>query len=177
MAPIQPWYLSTFAVAEQLYDALIVWSQQQEITVTDTSLAFFHQFIPELAVGSYESSTTTYSTLITAIKNFADGFVLINAKYTPPDGGLAEQYNRHNGSPLSARDLTWSYASALTAFAARDGFKPPSWGAAGLMVPLVCTANPGPTVSVTFNVRVTTDWEGESEFFHACNRTQLVLCV
>jgi len=158
---MQPWYLSTFAVAEQLYDALIVWNQQQKIDVTATSLAFFRQFIPSLATGSYAASTSTYSTLTTSIKNFADGFVLVNAKYTPSDGGLAEQYTRANGSPLSARDLTWSYASALTAFAARDGFVPPSWGASGLTVPSSCTANPGPTVSVTFNVQATTVSGGE----------------
>ena len=164
MTYIQPWYLSTFAVAEQLYDALIVWEQQQEITVTATSLAFFRQFISKITVGSYAGSTSTYSTLITAIKDFADGFVLLNAKYTPSDGGLAEQYTRNNGSPLSAKDLTWSYASALTAFAARDGYKPSPWGAAGLVVPSVCSFNPGPTASVTFTVEAFTNPGGESEF-------------
>ena len=161
----QPWYLSTFAVAEQLYDALIVWEQQQKIDVTATSLAFFRQFIPSLDIGSYASSTSTYSNLTTSVKTFADGFVIINAKYTPSDGGLAEQYTRANGSPLSARDLTWSYASALTAFAARDGFIPPSWGASGLTIPSSCAANPSPTVSVTFNVHATTDFGGEKKFF------------
>jgi len=151
-----PWYLCTFAVAEQLYDALIVWDQEQNVNVTNTSLAFFRQFIPTLTTGSYAASTSTYSTLVTSVKDFADGFVLINAEYTPSDGGLAEQYTRSGGSPLSARDLTWSYASALTAFAARDGFIPPSWGASGLTVPSSCTPNPGPTVSVSFNVQATT---------------------
>ena len=162
---IQPWYLSTFAVAEQLYDALIVWDQQQGINITTTSLAFFRQFISDLSTGSYAASTSTYSTLTTSIKNFADGFVLINAKYTPSDGGLAEQYTRGKGSPLSARDLTWSYASALTAFAARDGFVPPSWGASGLIVPSSCSANSGPTVSVNFNVYATTVIGGERKPF------------
>ncbi|KAF9645775.1 glucoamylase [Thelephora ganbajun] len=161
--PEDPWYLSTFAVAEQLYDALIVWEQQQRINVNATSLTFFRQFIPNLATGSYAASTSTYSTLVTSVKNFADGFILINAKYTPSDGSLAEQYTRANGSPLSARDLTWSYASALTAFAARDGFIPPSWGASGLTVPSSCAANPVPTVSVTFNVQATTVF-GENIF-------------
>jgi glucoamylase len=158
-----PWYLSTFAVAEQLYDALIVWDQQQEINVTSTSLPFFRQFISDLGTGSYPASTSTFSTLITSIKNFADGFLLVNAKYTPTDGGLAEQFTRDNGSPLSAKDLTWSYASALTAFAARDGFVPAAWGAAGLTVPSVCKTNTGPTASVTFNVRATTNF-GENVF-------------
>jgi len=161
MSSTQPWYLSIFAVAEQLYDALIVWNQQQKINVTATSLPFFRQFIPDLAVGSYTSSTSTYSTLTTSVKTFADGFLLVNAKYTPSDGSLAEQFTRTGGSPLSARDLTWSYASALTAFAARGSFIPPSWGASGLIVPSSCAANPGPTVSVTFNVQAATVLGGE----------------
>jgi glucoamylase len=160
---IQPWYLSTFAVAEQLYDAIIVWDKLQEINVTTTSLSFFRQFIPSITTGSYPASTKSYSTLIAAIKDFADGFVLINARYTPSDGGLAEQFNRNSGSPLSAKDLTWSYASALTVFAARDGYVPPTWGAAGFVVPSVCSSNPGPTTSVTFGVQATTNPGGESE--------------
>jgi len=162
---IQPWYLSTFAVAEQLYEALIVWNLQQNIDVTVTSLAFFSQFIPSLVTGSYAASTSTYSALVTSVKSFADGFILINANYTPSNGSLAEQYTHTNGSPLSARDLTWSYASALTAFAARDGFTPSSWGAAGLTVPSSCAANPGPIVSITFNVRATTIPGGERKPF------------
>lgn len=40
-------------------------------------------------------------------------------KYTPPNGALAEQFSRYDGSPLSAQDLTWSYTSFLTAVQAR----------------------------------------------------------
>jgi glucoamylase len=35
-----------------------------------------------------------------------------------PDGGLPEQFDRNNGYVRGARDLTWSYASYLTAFRA-----------------------------------------------------------
>ena len=153
--------MSTFAVAEQLYDAIIVWDKQQEINVTTTSLPFFSQFISAITTGSYPASSSTYSTLLSSIKTFADGFVLVNAQYTPTDGGLAEQYTRNNGSPLSAKDLTWSYASALTAFAARGGFTPETWGAAGLTVPSVCVSNPGPTATVRFTVNATTVYGGE----------------
>ena len=84
----------------------------------------------------------------------------MNAKYTPKDGSLAEQYHRDDGRPLSAADLTWSYASALTAFAARNGTFPRSWGAKGLVVSSVCHANPGPTVQATFNVVAHTQYGG-----------------
>ncbi|TFK40744.1 glucoamylase [Crucibulum laeve] len=158
-----PWYLTTAAVAEQLYDALIVWNQQKSITVTSTSLAFFRQFSSTVAAGTFASSTPTFTTLTTAVKTFADGFLAINAKYTPSNGGLAEQFDKSTGTPLSAVDLTWSYAAALTAFDARKGVVPVSWGAKGLVVPTTCSLNTGPTVQVTFNVVATTQL-GENIF-------------
>lgn len=158
-----PWYLSTFAVAEQLYDALIVWESQGSITVTSTSLPFFKQFSSSISTGTYASSSSTFTTLINAIQTFADGFVAVNAKHTPANGGLAEQFDRNSGNALSAVDLTWSYASALTAFEARTGYASPSWGAAGLKVPASCQGNAVPTVAVTFNVQATTVF-GENIF-------------
>ncbi|ETW81510.1 glycoside hydrolase family 15 protein [Heterobasidion irregulare TC 32-1] len=158
-----PWYLTTLAVAEQLYDALTTWNQLGGLNVTSTSLAFFQQFSSGVTAGSYASSTSTYTTLTAAVKTFADGFVAEVAQYTPSNGGLAEQYSRSSGSPLSAVDLTWSYASALTVFDARAGVIAPSWGAAGLVVPSSCSTSSGGssggssgTVAVTFNVQATT---------------------
>ncbi|KAF5382462.1 hypothetical protein D9615_002737 [Tricholomella constricta] len=151
-----PWYLTTSAVAEQLYDALIVWNAQKSLTVTDISSAFFKQFLPSVTPGTYASTTSTYTTLVNAIKAHADDFIAVNAKYTPADGSLAEQYNRENGVPLSAKHLTWSYASTLTAFAARKGTVAASWGAKSLKVPNVCRDNPGPVVKATFNIVATT---------------------
>jgi glucoamylase len=92
------------------------------------------------------------------------------AAYTPSGGGLAEQYSKSDGSPLSAVDLTWSYASAITAFQAREGIVPASWGAAGLVVPGTCHSGGGSTVAVTFNVLATTFFGGEqSVFCHSFN--------
>ncbi|KAG6845598.1 hypothetical protein H0H87_006651 [Tephrocybe sp. NHM501043] len=148
-----PWYLTTAAVAEQLYDALIVWEVQRSLTVTKISLAFFQQFLPSVKPGTYASNSKTYKTLVDAIRQNADDFLAVNAKYTPADGSLSEQYQRDTGVPLSAKHLTWSYASALTVFAARAGRVLPSWGAKGLKVPSgACVGNPGPIISATFSV-------------------------
>ncbi|KAG6857730.1 hypothetical protein H0H87_004146 [Tephrocybe sp. NHM501043] len=154
-----PWYLTTLAVAEQLYDAIIVWKAQGSITVTALSQPFFTNLVSGTAVGTYASSTSTYTSLLTAVQNYADSFVAVVAKYTPTNGGLAEQYTRSAGTPTSAVDLTWSYASLLTAANARKGGKPASWGAAGLTVPSTCARNGNggtSTVAVTFNVDATT---------------------
>jgi glucoamylase len=156
----QPWYLTTSAVAEQLYDALIIWKAESCLTVTDISLAFFQQFSPSVAVGTYHSSSTMYVALVNAIRDYADGFLAINAKYTPADGSMAEQYGREDGAPLSAKHLTWSYASALSAFAARSGTSPASWGAKGLKVPNVCESNAMPMVKAIFHVVAVTVWGG-----------------
>jgi len=158
-----PWYLSTFAVAELLYDALLTWQSVGSIQVTTTSVAFFEQFSPSIATGSYLSTSSQYTQLTSAIKTFADGFVDIAANYTPSNGGLSEQYDKSTGAPRSAVDLTWSYASVLTAGASRAGVKPVSWGASGLTPPAKCVRNPGPQVSVTFNVLATTQF-GENIF-------------
>ena len=123
-------------------------------------MAFFAQFSSSIIAGTYTSSTTTFASLIADIQSFADGFLAIIAKYTPSDGSLSEEYDKNTGTQLSAVDLTWSYASVLTAFAARGGSVPTSWGASGLVVPSVCVPNPGPTVQATFNVAATTQWGG-----------------
>ncbi|CCL98856.1 uncharacterized protein FIBRA_00862 [Fibroporia radiculosa] len=154
-----PWYLCTFAVAEQLYDALIVWSSQGYLEITDLSLAFFQQFDSDVGTGTYDSGSSTYSTLTSAIRTFADGFVLTNAKYTPTNGSLSEEYTSADGTPISAYDLTWSYASALTVFAAEAGTTYGSWGAAGLTVPSTCTSG----VAVTFEVDYDTEY-GENVY-------------
>jgi len=142
-----------------MYDALIVWNKQGCLEVTDTSLAFFHMFDTSLSAGTYCAPSSTYGSVTSAVKSFADAFIAVNAKYTPLDGSLSEQYSRNNGTPVSARDLTWSYASALTAFSARDGHtSATSWGAKGLTVPSSCFT----PVSVKFNVHATTTPGGAS---------------
>ncbi|KAL2886186.1 glycosyl hydrolase family 15 [Ceratocystis lukuohia] len=135
-----PWYLCTLAVAEQLYDSVIAWKAAGSITVTSTSLPFFTDLLPSLTAGTYASDSSTFQSIITAVTNYADGFVEIVKTYTPSDGSLAEQFDKSNGTPLSAHDLTWSYAAFLSATERRAGTVPPGWiGAASVSVPTTCT--------------------------------------
>ncbi|KAF8603724.1 glucoamylase [Ceratobasidium sp. AG-I] len=155
-----PWYLCTLAAAEQLYDALTQWNTLGQIPVTATSLAFFQQFSSSITAGNYTSTSTQYTTLTTAIKTYADGFVAIVQQYIGTNGALAEQFLKTTGAPTSASDLTWSYASALTAFEARSSVVPGSWGASGLTVPATCqrggSGGGSGTVAVTFTETATT---------------------
>jgi glucoamylase len=91
--------------------------------------------------GTYASSTSTYTTLYNAVKAYADGYVNIVATYAQSNGSLSEQFSRSNGVPLSAYDLTWSYAAFLTAAARRAGVVPYSWGEpTASSVPSVCSS-------------------------------------
>lgn len=134
-----PWYLCTLAAAELLYDALIAWEGQGYIEVTSTSLAFFQDLDSSIAAGTYESSSSTYTTLYDAVSTYADGYVNVVATYAASNGSLSEQFDKSAGTPLSAYDLTWSYAAFLSAAARRAGISPPSWVGSGNSVPSSCS--------------------------------------
>ena len=135
-----PWYLANFAVAEQLYDALYVWKKESSITVTATSLAFFKDLVPSITAGTYTPSSSTYQTILTAVSAYADGFMDVADARIPSSGAIAEQYDRNNGSPLSAADLTWSYAAFLSAADRRAGIVPAGWAAEnGKTLPATCS--------------------------------------
>ena len=147
-----PWYINTLAAAEQLYDALYQWKNIGSLQVTSTSLAFFRDFDSGVATGTYSSSTATYSTLTSAIKTYADGYFSVVEKYTPANGSLAEQFSKTDGTPLSAGDLTWSYAAFLTAAQRYNAQVPASWGEPGASsVPTACSATTyaGPYATAT----------------------------
>lgn len=77
--------------------------------------------------------------------------------YTPSDGALSEQFARDApGAPLSAADLTWSYAAFVTMAQRRAGQYPAGWeGETPAVVPDVCESSsttgtyaPAPAASV-----------------------------
>ncbi|CAI7618413.1 unnamed protein product [Penicillium glandicola] len=138
-----PWYLATLASAELLYDALYQWNKIGSLDVTKTSLAFFKDFDSSVKTGTYSARSSTYKSLTSNIRSYADGFVSLVQAYTPANGSLAEQYNRNTSVPLSANDLTWSFASFLTAIQRRDSVVPASWGErTANKVPTTCSASP-----------------------------------
>jgi glucoamylase len=159
-----PWYLATLAAAEQLYSALYQWNAQGSLTIDAVSLPFFKDVVSSAATGTYAKDSETYNSIVAAVRTYADGYLAIVQKYTPSNGGLAEQFEKTNGSPLSAVDLTWSYAAFLTATERRAGVVSPSWNeAANNVPPTTCTGTPACNSRITFNERATTS-PGENIF-------------
>jgi len=68
-------YLNTMAAAEQLYDAVYQWKQIGSITITSTSLAFFKDLYSSAAVGTYASSSATFTSIVNAVSSYADGYM------------------------------------------------------------------------------------------------------
>lgn len=115
-----PWYLLTLAAAEQLYDALAVWCDQGSVNVTGTSLAFFSDLVPGIKEGTHNEGSDTYDTILQSVMSYADGYVDIVKTYMHQNGSMPEQFSKEDGTPLGARDLTWSYAAFITVSAARE---------------------------------------------------------
>ncbi|GFF35707.1 glucoamylase [Aspergillus udagawae] len=151
-----PWFLTTLAAAEQLYDAIYQWKKIGSITITSTSLAFFKDIYSSAAVGTYASGSSTFTAIINAVKTYADGYVSIVETHAMNNGSLAEQFDKSSGSSLSARDLTWSYAALLTANLRRNGVVPPSWGASSAnTVPSSCSMG---SATGTYSTATATSW-------------------
>lgn len=123
-----PWYLLTLAAAEQLYDAAAVWCEQGSVEVTTTSLPFFEDLVSEVVEGTYGNGTETYTAILQSIMDYADGHVSVVEEHIGSNGHMAEQFDKASGSPVGARDLTWSYAAFLTAAAARERVHSPNFG-------------------------------------------------
>lgn len=124
-----PWYLSNFAAAEQIYDALAQWKRQGKIVITEVSYPFWQVHNSTAQLGTFESYTQDFKNMIEMIGSYAENFMEVARKFTPSDGSLTEQFDKNNGKPQSARDLTWSYAAFISAYNARKGALPASWAA------------------------------------------------
>ncbi|KAL5334967.1 Six-hairpin glycosidase-like protein [Aspergillus crustosus] len=136
-----PWFLTTLAAAEQLYDAIYQWELLESLTITPISLQFFQSLHPSAVPGTYSSSSETYHQLVDAVRTYAEGFMRIVKTYAAINGSLSEQFSRSDGSHQSAHDLAWSYATLLTANRRRNAIIPLPWGNPGTpSLPDTCSA-------------------------------------
>ena len=55
-----------------------------------------------------------------ALIELGDGYLRRIKEHADKSGSLSEQFDRNDGTPQSARDLSWSYAAVLTAFQQRE---------------------------------------------------------
>lgn len=72
------------------------------------------------------------------------------------NGSMSEQFSKSDGSPMSARDLTWSYAALLTANMRRNAAVPAAWGETSAnSVPATCSST---SATGTYSTATNTNW-------------------
>ncbi|CAK7262693.1 glycoside hydrolase 15 protein [Sporothrix epigloea] len=136
-----PWFLTTLAAAEQLYDAIYTWNRFKSLTITSTSLSFFRDLYSDAAVGTYDASMSTFKDIVAAVQIYADSYVALVQSYAMTNGSMSEQYDKTVGTQISARDLTWSYVALLTANMRRNAIVPQPWGKPNFSsIPSICVA-------------------------------------
>ncbi|KAI5306530.1 hypothetical protein KEM56_000427 [Ascosphaera pollenicola] len=109
-----PWYLTTYAAAEQLYDAIYQWKKIGKIDVDDVSYEFFKDIDSYISKKLYASGTEEFDKILNTVKSYADGFFDVT-------------FSKDDGHQLSAEDLTWSYTAFLTAANRRRAIVPGPW--------------------------------------------------
>ena len=116
-----PWFLCTSSFAEVLYRAAAEFNQTGRITVSNITKPFWDYFAADIRAteATYSAGSAEFTGLVQALEGWGDAFLRTVKYYTPDGGHTPEEYNRDTGAPTGAGDLTWSYASLLTAAFAR----------------------------------------------------------
>ena len=105
-----PWILLTNGLAE--YHYVLAREVQKEQRLDRSSIN--KNFIDDLKL-----SSRSISRVVTRLKEAGDEYFSRTQFHSDSEGQFSEQMNRDHGFMQGARHLTWSYASFLTALAAR----------------------------------------------------------
>ncbi len=120
-----PWVLTIAAYAELNYRLATTLAKRPPAALSPRQVDYLRSAIgsrPELA-GVFPKSgrmqlargSAAHGAIVKGLKERGDEFLRRIRVHSHPDGSLDEQIRRDNGYMTSARDLTWSYASFLTA--------------------------------------------------------------
>lgn len=123
-----PWILCSNMLAAIYYAIASALSNGKNITVDFFSQPFLSQLSPTLKFSlneSIDSQHQHFNQIIECLFKKGDAILQAVKKHSTTylDGTIlhmAEQIDRTSGQPVSARDLSWSYASLISAINARE---------------------------------------------------------
>lgn len=110
-----PWILTTNAFGEFYYRLARFYQNEEKISVGAVNHRFFEDLGFDLPVGQITRGDRRFSKIIERLYLEGDEYLNRVKFHVDSDGQMAEQMNRWSGFLQGARDLTWSYASFLTA--------------------------------------------------------------
>lgn len=119
-----PWFLTTFAVAELYYLMANELREAAYLEVDNYNYRFYSWILGEkpekINIGLWKGKSLQI--LSEKLVTRGDELLQRGLFHSGQGGSMAEQMNRHTGYMESARDLTWSYASFITAMKARRSY-------------------------------------------------------
>ena len=112
-----PWYLSTAAFAELYYRCAEEWQKAGKLSVSPIDADFLATLVSQpLQPGEViQASDSRFANLVSSVRALGDTYLRTVKFHERADGHLNEEFSRDDGSPTGAEDLSWSYASVLTA--------------------------------------------------------------
>lgn len=115
------WFICTQAISEILYiNAQHYAKTSHSIKVTPSTLSFWRKVHDQARVGTFERGQVEFEELMKNVWKMADGYLAVCEEYIGKNDLMSEQIERNNGKMRGARELSWSYASFLSAYAARE---------------------------------------------------------
>ncbi|KAJ3190868.1 glycoside hydrolase 15 protein [Irineochytrium annulatum] len=122
-----PWFLATLAYSELYYKTATAYLQAGKVTVSSLNLPFFSGARPAgLAVSgltsgtTYDAGSTQFKNIVGSLQSLADSYARTVKTHAGAGYQLNEQFSRTSGMLTGVNDLTWSYASLISAGLARQ---------------------------------------------------------
>lgn len=109
-----PWFINTNAMSQYYYELSKELSMRTSFSITPVNRKFFAKFLSGRRVRHIIRGKDV-GELAKWAKRQGDDYLACTQFHMAEDGSLSEQMNRENGFMQGAHDLTWSYASLLTA--------------------------------------------------------------
>ncbi|MCO5555750.1 hypothetical protein L7F22_009295 [Adiantum nelumboides] len=127
-----PWFLCTHAISEilsitaQHFAALpslpiVVTKETQDFWTKVGNAAAGCQIETNIYDGTFKRGDPIYEQLMAGLWSMSDAYLAICDEYVGEADMMSEQIERTHGKMRGARELSWSYASFMSAIAARQG--------------------------------------------------------
>ncbi|MGZ3723418.1 MAG: glycoside hydrolase family 15 protein, partial [Bdellovibrionales bacterium] len=118
-----PWFLATNAFAELYYRAAGQFTKNGTIAITTLNKPFFQALrglngVTLNAGQVFDRGSSTFDLIVKSLVDDGDRFIA-RVRFHANGVHLSEQFDRETGHITGAYDLTWSYASLITALQAR----------------------------------------------------------
>jgi glucoamylase len=117
------WYVTTLGFAEFCFRLAEAIAGGAALRVTEDNAEFFGALgyqPPRTAGEAVPLDGPGRHRVAASLLDKGDAVMATVQRYTPAGGELSEQFDQHSGEQRSAKNLSWSYAAFVTAFAARE---------------------------------------------------------